>query len=139
LGQRRCNQGQHSGCSRIHLFNWQKPGSKLTRTAQIALNVAADGVQPIEVVLLLMRKAWANSDFKFAAEMAEVALPYDAAPGLNDDGVSREAPARGISLIPRRRVRAVPSGPVPHCQAPLKPQSQPKTSSMRFRIRCDVA
>jgi hypothetical protein len=48
----------------------------LTRTAQIALDAAADGIQPIEVVLRLMRTAWAHSDFKLAAEMAAVALPY---------------------------------------------------------------
>ena len=51
-------------------------GSRLQRTAKLAIEVATAGIQPIEVVLSVMRHAWEQQDYKTAAEMAEIALPY---------------------------------------------------------------
>jgi hypothetical protein len=51
-------------------------GSRVERTAKLAIAVASAGIQPIEVVLSVMRHAWEQQDYKTAAEMAEVALPY---------------------------------------------------------------
>jgi hypothetical protein len=51
-------------------------GSRAQRVAKLAIEVATAGIQPIEVVLSVMRHAWEQQDYKTAAEMAEVALPY---------------------------------------------------------------
>jgi hypothetical protein len=51
-------------------------GSRVERISKIAIEVATAGIQPIEVVLSVMRHAWEQQDYKTAAEMAEVALPY---------------------------------------------------------------
>jgi hypothetical protein len=51
-------------------------GSRAERTAKLAIAVATAGIQPIEVVLSVMRNAWEQQDYKTAAEMAEIALPY---------------------------------------------------------------
>ena len=54
----------------------RKPGSKVQRTADKAIEAAAAGIQPIEVVINVMRKAWNEGDHKTATDMAAVALPY---------------------------------------------------------------
>jgi hypothetical protein len=46
------------------------------KTADKAIEMASSGVQPIEVVITVMRNAWAEKDYKTATQMAEVALPY---------------------------------------------------------------
>jgi hypothetical protein len=51
-------------------------GSRAERTAKLAIEVATSGIQPIEVVISVMRYAWEQRDYKTAAEMAEIALPY---------------------------------------------------------------
>jgi hypothetical protein len=51
-------------------------GSRVERTARLAIAVATAGIQPIEVVLSVMRHAWEQQDYKTAAAMAEIALPY---------------------------------------------------------------
>jgi hypothetical protein len=51
-------------------------GSRLQRTAKLAIEIATAGIQPIGVVLSIMRNAREQQDYKTAAEMAEIALPY---------------------------------------------------------------
>jgi hypothetical protein len=68
----------------------------LTRTAQIALDAAAAGIQPIEVILTTMRESWAAGDRKLAAQMAEVALPYTT-PRLASTTVKSDDPFAGLS------------------------------------------
>lgn len=54
----------------------KKGTSKAIKTSDLAISLAQSGIQPIEVVLTVMRAAWAEHDYKTAATMAEVALPY---------------------------------------------------------------
>jgi hypothetical protein len=53
-------------------------GSRAERVAKLAIEVATSGIQPIEVVLSVMRHAWEQQDYKAAAAMAEVALLHHA-------------------------------------------------------------
>lgn len=57
----------------------RKKGGQVTKTSEIALKAAAEGIQPIEVILTTMRKAWESGNVAQAAEMAEIALPYTTA------------------------------------------------------------
>lgn len=54
----------------------RKPGSQTSKVAKIAMAVTAEGIQPIEVIIKIMRKAWDEGDFPLAARMADSALPY---------------------------------------------------------------
>lgn len=51
-------------------------GSRQRKQSELAISVAKNGIQPIEVVLNTMRKAWSEGDSKTATDMAAIALPY---------------------------------------------------------------
>jgi hypothetical protein len=51
-------------------------GTPNKRTALIIQKATAEGIEPIEVILRLMRSAWEGGDYVRAAEMADIALPY---------------------------------------------------------------
>jgi hypothetical protein len=54
----------------------RKPGSQTKRTSAIAAAAAAAGIAPVEVMLQIMRTAFAAGDFETALDAANKAAPY---------------------------------------------------------------
>jgi hypothetical protein len=54
----------------------RKPGAATRRTRELAERAAAEGVQPIDVLLGVMRLHWARGEWAEAAAVAKDAAPY---------------------------------------------------------------
>jgi hypothetical protein len=54
----------------------RKPGSVTQKTREIAEQASANGITPLEVILSVMRGAWAAGEWALAASYAKDAAPY---------------------------------------------------------------
>lgn len=54
----------------------RKPGSATVKTRAIADQAAKDGITPLEVMLVAMRKLYGDGDLVSAARIAKDAAPY---------------------------------------------------------------
>ncbi len=101
--------GKRPGAGRKHgtknVRSRKHAAAALGRPIDAAIAIAASnaGIQPIEVIISVMRHAWEKADYKTAAAMADIALPY-CSPRLAAATITHRDPLDELTVDELRRM-----------------------------------